>query len=110
MTKENDIVLIYIEDNPFIFARIEDISPDVKENWYRVKLLFLQIPVQEITWILRDIYIDGADFTMDGKKMRLEKVVSPTASREIEEREEGEKIKNPSKEAKVISLAELKKK
>ncbi|GAG34572.1 unnamed protein product, partial [marine sediment metagenome] len=26
MSKENDVVLIYFEDNPLAFARIEDIS------------------------------------------------------------------------------------
>ncbi len=79
MTKEKDIVLIYFEDQPTVFARIEDISPDVKKDWYLVKLLILQIeqPLHTITWILRDCYIDGDEFTMDGKKIRLERVVSP---------------------------------
>ena len=76
MTKENDIVLIYLEDSPLIFARIEDISPDVKANWYIVKLLLLNVPVQEITWILRDAYIEGAEFTMDGKKCEWKKLLT----------------------------------
>ena len=77
MTKENDIVLIYFEDQPISFARIEDISPDIKKDWYHVKLLLLQVPLQIVNWILRDIYIDGQEFTMEGKKIRLEKVVCP---------------------------------
>jgi len=59
MAKENDIVLIYLEDEPIAFARIEHISPDVKKDWYNVKLLMLQVPLQATTWILRDIYING---------------------------------------------------
>ena len=55
MAKENDVVLIYLEDNPLSFARIEEISSDVKKDWYLVKLLMLQVPVQVATWILRDI-------------------------------------------------------
>ncbi len=107
MTKENDVVLIYFEDQPISFARIEDISPDIKKDWYHVKLLFFQMPLQVATWILRDIYINGQEFTMEGKKIRLEKVVCP------EETEPVEKEKaTPEKPGgqKVISLAELKKK
>ena len=32
MAKENDVVLIYLEDQPISFARIESISPDVKKD------------------------------------------------------------------------------
>jgi len=77
MTRENDIVLIYFEDQPFSFARIEDLSPDIKKNWCQVKLLMLQIPLQVVTWTLKEAYIDGAEFTMGGKRMRFEKVVVP---------------------------------
>jgi len=107
MTKENDVVLIYFEDQPISFARIEDISPDIKKDWYHVKLLLLQMPLQVVTWILRDIYINGQEFTMEGKKIRLEKVVCP------EETEPVEKEKTtPEKPVgqKAISLADLKKK
>lgn len=77
MTTENDIVLIYFEDHPLGFARIEQILPDNKPDWYHVKLLMLQVPLQVVTWILRDRYIAGDEFTMNGKRMRLEKVVCP---------------------------------
>jgi len=55
MAKENDVVLIYLEDQPISFARVEEISPDVKKDWYHVKILMLQVPLQVATWILRDI-------------------------------------------------------
>ncbi len=77
MAKENDVVLIYFEDKPLIFARIEDITADYKKDWYHVKLLMLQIPPQPVTWILRSAYINGEEFTMQGKRMRLEPVVCP---------------------------------
>lgn len=77
MTQENDVVLIHFEDKPLMFARIEDILPDAKPDWYHVKLLILQIPLQVVTWILRDAYINGDEFTMSGHKMRLEKVICP---------------------------------
>jgi len=77
MATINDVVLIYFEENPVAFARIEDIVADYKPDWYHVTLLMLQLPLQTVTWILRDIYIEGETFTMDGKRMRLEKVVAP---------------------------------
>jgi hypothetical protein len=107
MAAEKDVVLIYFEDQPLTFARIEDISPDIKKDWYHVKLLILQVPLQVTAWILRDIYIDGAEFTMDGKKVRLEKVVCPEPSAATAETEPPKKSIGNKK---VISLADLKKK
>jgi hypothetical protein len=77
MAVENDIVLIHFEDRPMSFARIEAILPDAKRDWYHVKLLLLQVPPQVVTWILKDVYIEGAEFTMNGKRMRLEKIEAP---------------------------------
>ncbi|MGB9441679.1 MAG: hypothetical protein WCB15_27310 [Desulfobacterales bacterium] len=109
MPTENDLILIYYEDNPLSFARIENILPDSKPDWYHVKLLLLQIPPQLVTWILRDVYIDGNEFTMNGKRMRLEKVVVPDVP-------ESPELIDPQNEtdgagtAKVISLKDVKKK
>ena len=85
MVAENDIVLIYLEEEPLVFARVENILPDSKPDWYHITLLMLQIPMQLTTWILKDIYINGDTFTMNGKKMRLEKVVTPEPPRQEEE-------------------------
>jgi len=97
MAKENDIVLIYLEDEPIAFARIEQISPDAKKDWYHVKLLMLQVPVQVTTWILRDIYINGQAFT----------IVCPKDPDPPEKKQE---IPEKQSSRKVISLADLKKK
>ena len=114
MTTINDIVLVYFEDSPLVFARIEDISPDVKPNWYQVRLLLLQVPVQAVTWILKEAYIDGTEFTMNGKKMRLEKIVAPESKEEARPPEKETPLKKPAAEkpggAKVIALSDLKKK
>lgn len=114
MTTINDIVLIYFEDKPLVFARVEGISPDVKPGWYGIKLLLLQVPLQVVTWILRDTYINGGEFTMNGKRMRLEKVVAPAEPEDPAEAASKEEVAKtrPKKSAgaKVISLAELKKK
>ena len=110
MTTINDIVLIYMEGSPLAFARIESIEPDHKKDWYHVKLLMLQIPLQTVTWILRDVYIDGEMFTMGGKEMRLEKVVCPPDEIPDDLPAEEQDKTDVDSNAKVISLTDLKKK
>lgn len=105
MPQANDVVLIYFEDQPLAFARIEAIAPDIKKDWYHVKLLLLQVPVQVATWILRDTYIEGAEFTMGGKRMRLEKVVCPEEP-DIPNEKDQEQAKTVGD--KIINLADLK--
>ncbi|MBW1981049.1 MAG: hypothetical protein JRJ12_07490 [Deltaproteobacteria bacterium] len=110
MAQEGDVVLVHVEDKPTFFARIESIEPDVKPQWFQVGLLVLQVPLIQITWILRQEYIDGTAFTMGGKKVVLEKVVSP--NQQVMVPEEGEKgtaerkgqPEAPKEKGKVISL------
>jgi len=108
MTTEKDIVLIHFEDKPLAFARIEGILPDAKPDWYHVTLLMLQVPLQTVTWILRDVYINGETFTMNGKSMRLEKVEAPPEAQVDLENEKTAKTEKNSA-AKVISFSDLKK-
>ena len=116
MTTINDLVLIYVEDNPLAFARVEDIEPDIKRGWFQITLLVLQIPPALVTWILRDAYINGEEYTMGGKKMRLEKVVVPALNQnsavenqKISEPSDPNQSKTKDPKSKVISLADLKK-
>lgn len=78
----NDLVLVNIEHKPAFYARIEEISPDVKPGWWQIKLLVLTHPYQIYTWILDESQINGAPFTMGGTPIALEKVVSPLAREE----------------------------
>lgn len=118
MAVENDLVLIYFEEKPLVFARIEEIVPDHKVGWYQVKLLILQLPLLVATWILRDAYINGTPFTMDGKNIRMEKIVCPDVVLETDEKPDtdspGKAAKKPrrtgSKTGTVISLESLRKK
>ncbi len=77
MTKVGDVVLVYMDNNPAFFARVEEISADVKPGWFHVKLLVLQVPLLTVTWILREAYYNGQEFTMGGRPMRIEKVIAP---------------------------------
>ncbi|MDD3580448.1 MAG: hypothetical protein PHW74_05455 [Desulfobacca sp.] len=72
MATINDLVLVHMNRQPAFFARINDINPDVKRGWYQVELLVLGIPLRNITWILEDSQINGAEFTMGGNPVRLE--------------------------------------
>ncbi len=93
MRREGDIVLIYYEEHPAVFARIESIEPDIKRGWYHVTLMLLTIPTHSVTWILRESYIEGSTFEMGGMSMRLEEVKGVPA-------EKGEKHGN--KAGKII--------
>jgi hypothetical protein len=118
MAKEKEVVLIYLEESPVSFARVEDIVPDAKKDWYHITLLMLQIPLKTVTWILKDDYINGQEFHMGGKLMRIEDVKSPKKEALTESMSH---IKNKEKKdnkktallkeisnAKIISFSDLK--
>ena len=67
----------------------------------------LQVPVQVAIWILRDAYINGEPFTMNGKAMRLEKVERPPDADGGRTGESGPAAGDGG--GKVISLKDLKK-
>ncbi len=67
----NDLVLVYVDNKPGFYARINDINPDVKKGWYQVELLVLTVPPQTLTWILEDAHILGDEFTMGGTPVKL---------------------------------------
>jgi len=117
MAAVNDIVLIHLEGAPVSFARVESILPDAKKDWYHIKLLMLQIPLQAVTWILKDDYINGNEFHMNGQKMKIEKVECPKEDLPLTKTVSPPDKKTPEivdsenkKQAKIISFADLKKK
>ncbi len=67
----NDLVLVYLEQKPAFYARINDINPDVKRGWYQVELLVLTMPPQTVVWILQASHLDGEEFTMQDKPIKL---------------------------------------
>jgi len=116
LTTVNDIVLIYIEDAPVSFARVESILPDAKKEWYHIKFLMLQIPLQVVTWILKGDYINGSEFYMNGKQMKIEKVETPVEeiqfmdNRKISDGDNsGNNASEDKEQGEIISFADLKK-
>ena len=91
MRKIGEVVLIYYQNEPSVYARIEAIEPDIKKDWYQITLLLLTIPSQTIKWILREAYIDGEPFTMGGVPMRLEEVKRAIVTQppEVEDKNQG---------------------
>ena len=73
-TRPGDILLLHHKGQAVVYLRVEDISVDVKPGWWQIKLFFLQVPPHEVTWILREEYIDGGEFTMGGDTMRLQRL------------------------------------
>ncbi len=77
MFRPGEVVLIYFRNEPAFFARVESILPDRKKGWWQLCFLALAVPVKKMTWILDDDQIRGADFTMNGEPIKIERVVAP---------------------------------
>lgn len=99
---EGDVVLISYQDKPAAYARIEAIEPDIKKDWYLVTLLFLTLPSQTVTWILREEYINGAPFTMGGQPVRLEEVKRVVPQKERDEKDASLEKSATERPARVI--------
>ena len=114
MAAINDIVLVHVDNKPGFYARIEDISPDVKPGWWQVRLLVLTFPLQVFTWILDEFQLEYAPFTMGGTPIRMEPLVSPMEEerqqQEQQELEERKRLRQEGGRSKVVSLADRRKK
>lgn len=104
MNQVGDIILVYYQDKPATYARIEAVDPDVKKDWYQVTLLLLTFPAQTVTWILREEYINGASFTMGGQSMRLGEIPWEPFTEEAELNDQAQGEKERGKGGKVISF------
>ena len=102
MNLEGDLILVYYQGNPALYARIEAIEPDAKRDWYQVTLMLLTVPSQVVTWILREEYISGTPFTMGGNSVILEPVERVTPPSKPEEDKKLSKKKGKSGPATVI--------
>jgi hypothetical protein len=114
MATINDIVLVHVDNKPGFYARIEEITPDVKPGWWQVRLLVFTFPLQVFTWILDEFQLEYAPFTMGGTPIQLEPVVSPLEEerqqQEQQELDERKRIRQESGSPKVVSLADRRKK
>ena len=110
MTKIGDVVLIHFKEEPSFFARIDSIEPDIKKDWFHVELLILAIPLTTVTWILREEYLNGAPFTMEGNPLRIEPVRPLDADLyEPEDKTDMPAGRSTAKGSKVVPFAKPKK-
>ncbi|KAA0892210.1 hypothetical protein [Oryzomonas rubra] len=113
MVTTHDIVLINVDNKPGFYARIEELTPDVKPGWWQVRLMVFTFPLQMFTWILDEFQLDGADFTMGGTPIRMEQVVPPVEQEQLQEeqgeKEQQERAAHNSGNPKVISLSDRRK-
>ena len=74
MATIGDVVEVYYREKSAFFARVESITPDIKKNWFMVELLILATPLRKVMWTLREEYINGVPFTMEGNEIRIEAI------------------------------------
>lgn len=72
LIKENDVCILYVNDLPQGFIRIESIEPDSKPGWYSVQFIELMFPIQVIKWKIDEEHLKGADINMKGFKFNLQ--------------------------------------
>jgi len=53
MAYAGDVVLIYNDEKPAFFARIDSIKPDIKKGWFVVQFLSLTIPLRRRKVLLK---------------------------------------------------------
>jgi hypothetical protein len=76
--RNGEVLLIYFRGEPTFYARVESIVADKKKGWWQMTFLVLSLPPHTMIWILDDDQIRGAEFTMGGNALRIERVVAPT--------------------------------
>lgn len=74
LIRPRDVIAVYIGDAFSFYARVEEILPDVKKGWRRLRFLVLSQPLKEVIWTLEPSQIDGEPFTMGGTPIRIERV------------------------------------
>lgn len=114
MATINDIVVVNVDNKPGFYARIDEITPDIKPGWWQVQLLVFTFPLQVFTWILDEYQLEGAEFTMGGTPIRMDPVVSPLEDerlrKELDDKKQPERPRPQSSKSKVVSLSDRRKK
>ncbi|HPX49898.1 MAG TPA: hypothetical protein PLR49_05645 [Deltaproteobacteria bacterium] len=106
MRSIGDVIAIYIDNKPSVYARVEAITPDIKPHWYQVRLLFLSFPLQETTWILREEYLEGSSFTMKDIPVQIIPVEKPGAEKPYPPKKRGKKPRS----GEIVSFEKFRKK
>jgi len=103
MLKAGDVCLIYVNDIPNGFIRINEIEPDEKDGWHVVTFVSLEIPIKITTWKLDDSHVRGELIYMNGVPIRIQVFPMPKSKKVEKNKEVSDQPK-----AKVISMADWK--
>ncbi len=100
-----EVILVYIDNEPGFFARVEEVKPDQKKGWWQISFLILAIPLKKMTWKLDDEQMRGQEFTMNSVPMQIKRVEAPEEEY-FKTSKEGEEKKKPGKDkgGNVISM------
>ncbi|TAL15681.1 hypothetical protein EPN96_11935 [bacterium] len=103
-----DVIGVYIDEKLAFFARVEEISPDVKPGWRKMRFLILNpaIEEREMTWILQPSQINGEPYSMEGIPVRIERLPDPVpaATESPPEEEPPARKEKTEKTARVIEF------
>jgi hypothetical protein len=80
--EEKDVCMMYVNQFPDCFVRINHMWPDEKKGWWKVNFNRLQIPLVMATWILDENQIRGGEFTMNNVPIRLQLMPIPVIAEE----------------------------
>ncbi len=76
--RPGEVLLVYFQRQPAFFVRVEHVYPDVKKGWWRLHFITLTLPIEPVTWILDEDQMRGAEFTMGGHPIHLERIETET--------------------------------
>ena len=69
-----DVILVIKPDISF-FGYVYKIEPDTKKDWWDIYFTTIMLPPQIFKWILKESYINGEVFTMEGIKTFVKPVM-----------------------------------
>ena len=72
--KEGEVLLVFFQDEPAFFIRVENILADKKKGWWHTQFITLTLPINEMSWILSDDHIRGSEFKMQNNPVRLKRI------------------------------------
>lgn len=82
MFQSGEVLLVYMNDEPIFFVRVESVEPDIKKGWWQLSLLILALPLKTITWKLDSDQMRGQIFTMKGVPVNIQRVKAPDTEKE----------------------------
>ena len=105
--REQEVLLVFFQEEPTFYIRIENILADKKRGWWHVQFITLTLPTNEMSWILSDDHLRGGEFTMQNNPVRLERVIGTQTTTTPSSEEIADKtISPPQKSANIISMFE----